>query len=242
MRLALAQVDRGAEAARAALARADGALVVLPELQLTGYTGTGDATLDDVVDLAGGRNALLGFAERNDGRPFNSAAFVDAGAVAHVQRKLYLPTYGVWDEGRRFSTGHELTSVDVGSVRAATLICNDAWQPFLASIAAARGAEVLFVPSASSTVMPDVETYWRGLTRFYARMLSAYVVFVNRVGREGEFEFWGGSHVVDPLGEVVAEAPRLEPAVVHVELDVDRVRARRRELPLQGPIRPELFA
>jgi predicted amidohydrolase len=89
--------------------------------------------------------------------------------------------------------------------------------------------------------MPNVDDYWRGLTTFYARMLQCYVVFVNRVGTEGAFTFWGGSHVVDPLGEIVAEAPRFEESTLLVDIDLDRVAARRRELPLVGALRPELL-
>lgn len=241
MRLALAQVDAGREAALDALAATSAELVVLPELQLTGYTGDETLDLDDAVAVARGRTALVGFAERDGGQRRNSAAYVEDGAVVHLQRKLYLPTYDVWDEGKRFSAGEELRAFDTSGGRAATLICNDAWQPFLLSLAARQGAEILFMPSASSTAMPDIEMYWRELTRFYARMLSAYVVFVNRVGSEGGFTFWGGSHVVDPLGELVAEAARFEPALLEVEIDLERVRARRRELPLQGELRPELL-
>ena len=89
--------------------------------------------------------------------------------------------------------------------------------------------------------MKDVDEYWGSLTRFYARMLQCYVVFVNRVGTEAGFTFWGGSHVVDPLGELVVEAPRLEEALVFAELDLERVEARRRELPLLGEPRLDLL-
>jgi predicted amidohydrolase len=78
----------------------------------------------------------------------------------------------------------------------------------------------------------EAEAYWRELTRFYARMLQCYVVFVNRVGREAGFTFWGGSHVVDPRGDVVAEARRLEEELLVVDVDLDRVEERRLELPL----------
>jgi predicted amidohydrolase len=63
-------------------------------------------------------------------------------------------------------------------------------------------------------------------------MYQSYVVFVNRVGVEGELHFWGGSHVVDPWGEVVAAAPEEREALVYADLDLDRVRHRRREVPL----------
>jgi predicted amidohydrolase len=99
----------------------------------------------------------------------------------------------------------------------------------------------LLVPSASSTAVPEAEAYWRELTRFYARMLECYVVFVNRVGTDDEFTFWGGSHVVDPLGDVIAEAPRMEEFLLVAELDVERVAERRRTLPLVGQLRPELL-
>ena len=133
-----------------------------------------------------------------------------------------------------FEPGTELRAFDTRFGRLAILICNDAWQPFLVSTAVQDGARVLVMPSASSTEVPEAEEYWHDLTRFYARMLQCYVVFVNRVGTEGGFTFWGGSHVVDPLGEPVVEAPRLEEAVVFADLDLERVEARRRELPLLG--------
>src|SRR5206468_5300017 len=116
-----------------------------------------------------------------------------------------------------------------------------AWQPFLPSLAVHDGAELLLIPSSSSSTVPEAELYWRSLTRFYARMLECYVVFVNRVGSEAGFTFWGGSHVVDLLGEVVAEAPRLEESLLVADLDLDRVSARRRELPLLGELRPALL-
>jgi predicted amidohydrolase len=90
-------------------------------------------------------------------------------------------------------------------------------------------------------VVPGVERDWRDLTRFYARMLECYVVFANRVGSEAGFTFWGGSHIVDPAGEIVAEAPVGEEALVEAEIDVGLVSARRLELPLVGALRPELL-
>jgi len=254
MRIALAQVDSrlgdidgNAEQAREAVAqaRAGGAdLVVFPELQFSGYGAAEHDTSRSAVDVAGvadGVAALVGFHERDGERRYNSAVYVEGGAPLHVQRKLYLVDYAPWHEDTHFSPGETMRAFDTALGRAAVLICNDAWQPFLPALAVQDGAEILLVPAASATAMPNVETYWRDLTRFYARMLQCYVVFVNRVGTEGEFVFWGGSHAVDPLGEVVGEAPRLEESLLLVDIDLDRVAARRRELPLVGALRPELL-
>jgi predicted amidohydrolase len=253
VRIALAQVDSrvgdldaNAERAREAVAeaRSGGAdLVVFPELQLSGYVVGDDAasTPTDAAAIVEGVAAVLGFSERDGEQRYNSAVYVESGAPVHVQRKIHLVDYPPWNEDAHFAAGESLSAFDTALGRIAMLICNDAWQPLLPVLAVQGGAEILLIPSASATTMPHVDEYWRGITTFYARMLQCYVVFVNRVGMEGAFTFWGGSHVVDPLGSVVAEAPRLEESVLLVDVDLDRVAVRRRELPLVGALRPELL-
>lgn len=256
MRIAVAQVDSvlgdvAANARRAgeavAEARDAGAdLVVLPELQLSGYALGGVArdtsvSAADAASVADGIAAVVGFHERDGDRFYNSAVYVEDGAALHVHRKLYLVDYPPFDEAAHFSPGESMRAFDTALGRMALLVCNDAWQPFLPSLAVHDGAEILLLPSASSAAVPEAEEYWRELTRFYARMLECYVVFANRVGGEGDFRFWGGSHVVDPLGEVVVEAPRHEEALLVAEVDLDRVAARRRELPLVGDPRADLL-
>jgi predicted amidohydrolase len=253
VRLALAQLDStlgdvGANEARVrdalAAARAGGAdLVVFPELFLSGYAlaaTTADTAREpeQVATLAApGPAALIGLHEPG----YSSAAYVDGGAVVHVQRKLCLVAYPPFDEDARLGPGETLRAFDTPLGRMAVLICNDAWQPALPVVAVNDGARVLLVPSCSATAFPDVESYWRDLTRFYARMLQTYVVFVNRVGEEAGFTFWGGSHVVDPRGQVVAEAPRFAEAILFADLDVSLVDDERRRLPLLGDPRLELL-
>jgi predicted amidohydrolase len=251
MRLALAQIDvrlgdleANSRRVREVLAeaRAGGAdLVVFPELALSGYA-LGQVAAESAREPAAAiavtspedPAALIGFAELEGGRRHNSAVYVERGESVHVQRKLYLPDYPPFEEGALFTAGGELRAFDAAFGRLAVLICNDAWQPVLPFIAIQDGAQVLLMPSNSSTAVPEAEHYWRELTRFYARMLQCYVVFVNRVGSEAGFTYWGGSHVVDPLGELVVEAPRLEEAIAFADVDLDRVEKRRRELPLVG--------
>src|SRR5215211_7899772 len=181
---------------------------------------------------------VVGCVEHGAVQTYNSALYLEHGAVVHVQRKTHLPTSGRFEEHKHFSQGPALRAFDTRLGRLALLICNDAWQPPLAFLAVHDGARVLVVPACSSlepgtgTDPAEVERDWSDLLRFHARFLQAYVVFVNRVGEEAGLMFWGGSQVVDPWGRVIAQAPHGEPALLTAELDLGAVRRRRRELPL----------
>lgn len=262
MRVALAQVDPAlgdvAEnvlrtrdvLSRAKSERAD--LVVLPELTLTGYSlgrvsedvsrSIEDPEIVKLAEEADGLGCVVGFAEAGRVHTYNSAAYLERGAVRHVHRKLYLPTYDIWEERKHFTPGDAMRSFDTEIGRVAVLICGDAWQPALAVLAVQDGARVLIVPASSTGRRPEIEAEWRDVNRFYARMLEAYVVFVNRVGTEGDLAFWGGSHVYDPWGELVAELPVGDEAFVTVDLDLSAVRRRRREMPLVKEARLALLS
>jgi predicted amidohydrolase len=226
--------------------------VVLPELTLTGYSlgrvsddvsrSLDDPEITQLTEEADGLACVVGFAEAGRVHTYNSAAYLERGVVRHVHRKLYLPTYDIWEERKHFTPGDSMRSFDTDIGRVAVLICSDAWQPALAVLAVQDGARVLIVPANSTSRRPEIEAEWRDVNRFYARMLETYVVFVNRVGAEGDLSFWGGSHVYDPWGELVAEAPSGEEAFVTVELDLGNVRRRRREMPLVKEARLALLS
>ena len=224
-------------------------LIVFPELFLSGYSvGEVDADLsmrpDDpriekLAHSADTAGLAIGFVEAGPPGPhtYNSTAYYEAGRLVHVHRKLYLPAYAPFEERNHFTAGPRLRAFPaVQDTRMAVLCCNDAWQPQLAFLATQDGAQVLLVPAASSQSMfpdrYDSHEYWHDITRFYGRMFQLFVVFVNRVGVEGRFRFWGGSHVVDPWGNVVAEAAQGEEEVLTVDLDLADIRRRRRQVPL----------
>jgi predicted amidohydrolase len=260
VRIALAQVDCALGDVPANLARARecvaeaagrGAdLVVFPELSLHGYPlgGLGgdrsiaaaDARLGELAEA--GPDVLVGFHEDGRVRTYNSAAYLSAGRTVHLHRKLYLPNYLIWEERKHASPGQAMRAYDTGFGRLATLICNDAWQPVLPWLAAQDGAELLLVPTNSAAGLgPDslnTVEYWGELLRFTARMQQCWVVFCNRVGGgPAGPRFWGGSRVLDPTGEVVAEAPLWEPDLLVVDIDVLAARRRRREIPLVAEAR-----
>jgi N-carbamoylputrescine amidase len=247
----LGDIDANADHAEQAVAEAvaDGAdLVVFPELHLTGYSIGGlpddvsmradDPRLARIARRAGDAGVLVGFVEDGPGiHTYNTAGYFAGGEMVHLHRKLYLPTYKSFEERKHFTPGPNLRAFPAaGGTRMAVLLCNDAWQPQLAFLATQDGARVLLVPAASAqSHFPehyDSRTYWRDITRFYARMFQLFVVLVNRVGTEGHLRFWGGSHVVDPWGETVAEAPEGEEHLLTVDIDLFDVRRRRRAIPL----------
>jgi N-carbamoylputrescine amidase len=250
MRLALAQIaprlgdlEANREAVARVLAQActHGAeLVVFPELALSGYRlgGVGRETactldaLAPLAEAASETSMLLGFHERDGDHTYNSAAYFERGSLVHVHRKLHLPQYLDFEEASLFSPGQTLRAFDTAFGRAATLICGDAWEPGLPFVAVHDGARILYMPANSATQLEEVEPYWRDMTRLYARLLQCYVVFVNRVGDEDGFTFWGGSHVVDPLGEVLGEAPRLLEELLVVDIEPALADERRAALPL----------
>ena len=238
VRLALAQLDgrlgdvsANEQRVRETLvdARAAGAgLVVFPELYLSGYAlrevdADTTRTAEQVAELVESPAALVGFHEPGH----NSAAYVAAGEVRHVHRKLNIVDGEPFGEDELFEPGSQLSAFDTPWVRMAVLICNDAWNPELPFRAARDGADVLLMPSCSSIEVPEAEGIWRELTRTYARVLECHVVFVNRVGTEPGFTYWGGSHVVDPEGSVVAEAPRLQEALLLADAELDAAAKRR---------------
>jgi predicted amidohydrolase len=267
MRVALAQVDcilgdtdenlRHAKEV-VAEAKAGGAnLIVFPELSLSGYAvGELDdevpikarsKTINSLAEAAGETAVVVGFCEEGrDFQTYNSAAYLEGGALLHLHRKLYLPNYRIYEERKHYNPGQSMRAFDTKLGRMAMLICNDAWQPFLPFIAVQDGAQVLIIPADSGSYphpeLLDTKDYWRGITRFYARMLESYVIFVNRVGKQDNLVFWGYSHVVDPWGTVVAEGPLHEEALITVDIDLDNVRRRRREVPLVKEARLALLS
>lgn len=270
MRIALAQMDSAlgdveANAENAVRmtkeAAAQGAdLVVLPELALHGYAlgriGEDRAIppSDRRITTLGsvGPDVLVGFHEDGGARAYNTGAYLSGGRTVHVHRKLYLPNYLIWEERKHVSPGQSLRAYDTSFGRMATLVCNDAWQPVVPWIAVQDGAEALLV-TANSAVSPegypgsapealDTVAYWRELLSYTARMQQSWVVFVNRAGVEEGARFWGGSQVIDPAGEVVAEAPMWDESLTVAEIDLPAARRRRRSVPLVAEARLGLVA
>src|SRR6266571_8696677 len=203
-------------------------LVVFPELSLTGYLlqdlvsevalVPGKSTeVRDLCRLSRRIAITVGLVEESqDHRFYNSALFLAGGKILHVHRKVYLPTYGMFDEGRDFAAGDRVTAFETPLGRFGMLICEDAWHLSTAYLLARDGADYLLVLSSgpsrgvgSGKNLASI-TSWVDLGRAIAKFQTLYVVYVNRVGVEDGMHFSGGSFVVDPLGEMVGRAPALK--------------------------------
>jgi predicted amidohydrolase len=244
-----------------AQARADGAdLVVFPELGLTGYqlqdlSAEVAMALDDprLAALAAettGCSAIVSFVEEApDHRLFIAAALLEDGALRHVHRKIYLPTYGLFDERRFFAAGQvtRATPSRLG-VPLGLAVCEDFWHLTVPLLLALDGAQILVNVSSSpgrdvasvNEVGLGTATSWRALLRTYAALTTSFVVFANRVGVDESVTFWGGSEVIGPDGETIMQAPLHDEGVFMAEIDLADVRRERVTLPLLRDERPEM--
>ncbi len=224
-------------------------LLLFPELSLTGYflkdlvpsvaLTARDPRLDLFKHASRKMAIVVGLVEESsDRRFFNAAAHFEDGKLRHLHRKLYLPTYGLFDEHRYFAQGESLRAFDTRLGRMALTICEDLWHPATAYLAALDGAQIILCISASPGrgLRPDGTfanaAAWEHLNRAYAQLFTCFLCYCNRVGYEDGTCFWGGSEVIAPTGDVLLKGPQLEEAFLHVGIDRREVRRERIANPL----------
>jgi NAD+ synthase (glutamine-hydrolysing) len=243
-------------------ARAQGAdLVVFPELGLTGYQlqdlaaevamRVDDPRLAELATGTEGSSAVVSFVEESaDHRLFIAAALLEDGEIRHVHRKLYLPTYGLFDERRFFAAGDTLRATPSRlGVGVGIGVCEDFWHISVPQLLALDGAQILINVSSSpgrdlaatNEVGLGTATSWRTLMRTYAQLTTSFVVFCNRVGVDESITFWGGSEVIAPSGEAVFSAPFYDEGLFIVDIAPADIRRERIGLPLLRDERPELL-
>jgi predicted amidohydrolase len=227
-------------------ARKGATLIVFPELSLTGYS-VKDMTRDlalrpnnppnilsPLVEQSRSISIIAGaIEEASSFRLYNSALLFEDGSVRSVHRKTYPPTYGMFDELRYFSSGKTVRSFTskVGTLGA--LICEDLWHLPLPYLLAQDGATVIITLVASPTRLSGDEHDLRIRAantenhRAYARLLSCYIVFCNRVGFEDGINFWGGSEVVAPDGTIIASGKQFDEDLVLATINAKEVRRTR---------------
>lgn len=228
-------------------------LVVFPELSLAGdITGAfvpdvalslDSEALGAIAAASKDIDIVAGFVERgraHRNRRYNSAAYFSGGKLLHRQRKLFLVNYAIFEEGKHYFPGDRLETFDTRLGRTCLLVCNDLWHTPIPYLAAVDGAELLLVPSNSARGALkgylDIPETWENLNRVVSATMGFYTVFVNRAGQRsdahGEFQYWGGSEVIDPRGHPVMKAAYDVVNLSFADVDLARVERQRYSAPI----------
>ena len=242
-------------------------LILAAESALTGYFlegGVREAALtavqlfDDLSHQHAASGAppfdlCLGFYEVHENRLHNSALYASLGGpdagIRHVHRKVFLPTYGVFDEERFVEPGRSVAAFDTRWGRAAIAICEDAWHSVVPMLAALDGAQLIIVPSASPArgLEPDADdqrpsslSRWERIAQDIAGEHGVYVAIPQLVGFEGGKAFVGGSIVAGPRGDLVVRGPVFDDALIPAELHFEEITRARADMPLLSDLESRL--
>ncbi len=246
------------ETARQAQARGV-ELLVFPELSLTGYdlgdrafevaihATASDPVFDRLLAACEALDLVVSFVEVDERhRHYISAAYLSGGRLRHLHRKLYLPTYGLFNESRLFAPGDSARAFDTRFGRVGLLICEDLWHASLPYLLWQDGADILILISASlehgqGEALSTADKVL-SITRAYALLFTDFVLHVNQAGRDANGCYWGGSVLYGPDAAILAEGPRDIPALIVAEIDTGLLGPARRALPLLRDERAGLTA
>lgn len=239
LELATEAIDRGAD------------LILFPELSLAGYAlqdlaittalrpSEADSVFASLLEVSRDIDLMVGFVhEDRRHRFYIASAYLSAGKLLHVHNKVYLPTYSMFDEGRFFAAGDHLKAFDTRFGRMGMLICEDFWHASAPYLLWMDGADILLLSSASpgrglhENARLNSSLWVEHTNRAYAGLFTTFVAHTNRVGFEDGLNFWGGSTIFDPDGELVVRAPDFEEALVVAEIDLNQLHRTRARLPL----------
>jgi len=234
-------------------------VLVFPELSLTGYVlqdlvpavacraESEDPIFHHLLDASRDIDLVVGFVDEDRRHRFYIAsAYLSQGKVVHIHHKVYLPTYGLFDEGRFFALGASVRAFDTRFGRFGMLICEDFWHASPPYLLWLDGADLFLLTSASPgrglNGGPKLESsaWVEHTNRAYASLFTIFVAHANRTGFEDGLNFWGGSTIFDPDGRLVLQAAYFEEALLKTEIDLNQLHRTRSRLPLLRDERPEL--
>jgi predicted amidohydrolase len=263
VKLALAQISSKREDKKANLqkieeftvkAKEQGAdLVIFPELSLTGYVlhdqvyelaevipGPSTKTIEDLAKKTE-THIIFGMpelSEKTKATIFNTAVFVGPNGFIGKFRKMYLPTHSVFEEKRYFRPGYQPVAFNTPVGNVGLFICYDIFFPEVCRLTRLKGAKLMVCISASPAVR---RSYFEILTAARALENTAFLAYVNLAGVEDGLQFWGGSRLVSPTGDLMAKAKYDEEDLVICEVDYNDMRPAETFIPTLRDLRPELF-
>jgi predicted amidohydrolase len=228
-------------------------LVIFPEMSLTGYVvrdqiyelaetipGPSTKRIEDIAKKTG-MHIVFGMpelSEKTKATVFNTAVFVGPEGLIGKYRKMYLPTHSVFEEKRYFRPGYQTASFNTALGNIGLCICYDLFFPEVCRLTRLKGAQLIIAISASPAVR---RSYFEILTAARALENTAFLAYVNLVGVEDGLQFWGGSRLISPTGDILAKAKYDEEDFVTCEVDYSDLRAAEPFIPTLKDLRPELF-
>jgi predicted amidohydrolase len=228
-------------------------LVIFPELSLTGYVlhdqiyelaevipGPSTKRIEELAKKTG-IHIIFGMpelSEKSKATIFNTAVLIGPTGLIGKFRKMYLPTHSVFEERRYFRAGYQTAvfTTDIGKI--GLFICYDIFFPEVCRLTRLKGAELIICISASPAVRRG---YFEILTTARALENTAFLAYVNLTGIEDGLQFWGGSRLVSPTGDLLAAAKYDEEDLVICDVDYSDMRSAETFIPTLRDLRPELF-
>lgn len=236
----------------------DAEILVFPELSLTGYSlqdlvpqvairpTTNEPIFKHLLQASRQIDLVVGFVEEDSRHRFYiSSGYLSQGEILHIHRKVYLPTYGIFDEKRFLAAGNKFRAFDTRFGRTGLLICEDFWHISSPYLLWQDGADIFLLTSASPgrgiTEKQIGSSDWvETVNRAYAGLFTSFFAHSNRVGFEDGLYFWGGATLYDPDGKLIALGPYAEETILYAEMDLNQLRRTRARLPLLRDERPEI--
>ena len=224
----------------------DADLIIFPELSLTGYSLKDinyDITfnpyksdkLNELKKLSKKISIICGFVEEDDSYAvYNSAVLLEDGEIKGIHRKIYPPTYGIFEEYRYFSRGEICEPIESKFGKLGIMVCEDLWHLSVPYTMSVKGAKMLIGIAASPTRLAVNTDKFKNYEinsehhKTYARILSSYLLFSNRVGFEDGVNFWGGSEIVDPSGNICVVAKIFEEDMIYADVKESEIQRARR--------------
>jgi predicted amidohydrolase len=238
-------------------------LIIFPELSLTGYTlkdlvsevalnPFDSPVFSQLLSASQKVDVSLGFVEEKKDDPgifYNSAVYLSQGKITHIHRKVFLPTSGMFEEGRFFRPGREFSSFKTRFAPAGLLICRDFLHYGSSYCLMADGAQLIITISAApgrgvtdlGSQGFETSRMWELMGEAISFFSGAFVIYCNRSGLEDGATFGGGSFIYSPFGKLITKLPYTEEAFFVQEIDLEEIRKARKSWPFKRDDRPEVI-
>ncbi|HZX10812.1 MAG TPA: nitrilase-related carbon-nitrogen hydrolase [Acidobacteriota bacterium] len=234
-------------------------LIIFPELSLTGYT-LKDLVPETAINpnkselfaklklISKDISIVLGFVEEKErGNFFNAAAYLSKGKILHIHRKVFLPTYGMFEEAKFFSQGKSFSAFQTPFGKTGLLICYDFLNYGADYVLFSQGADIIIVLSAApGRGMSQGQTYasshmWELMGETISRFSTTFLIYCNRVGFEDGKSFAGGSFIYNPEGKQISRASYMDEDFLIKEIDLGELNQARKKLFYKRDNKPEVI-